>query len=111
VLTSSFPTFRRLEHGIVHILWRISPMLADLLLIGMIVWAVLNVRWDRAVEKELESLRRRGEPVSITELVPSRPPDGENATLVYQKVFRVTFDHPTRAPELLSPNDLVTFRE
>lgn len=55
-----------------------------------------------AIEKELASIKARGEPVSLEELAPSLIPDEENAAFIYKEVFEKIGKVPAELRDLLS---------
>jgi hypothetical protein len=62
-----------------------------------IPWTYFNIKFGRQIERRLAALKADGLPVTIADVVPEPVPDAQNAAVVYQTVFEVSFD-PTTGP-------------
>ena len=94
-----FPTFRRIGAGIVRIsrrLIRAAPKVGFALLVlfvlAAIPWTYFNIKYGGELEAELARIKAAGEPVTLAEVVPKPVPDEQNAAVLYQKVFNVSFE-------------------
>lgn len=50
-------------------------------------WLVLNASARAAVEREIEKIRAKGEPVTLEDLAPPPVPDGENAAVILEPIL------------------------
>jgi len=89
-------------------LWRRSGALrwtVYLLLIFVVapatLWVTLDTINRRNVERKLQALRDAGDPVTTAELAPAPVLDDQNAAILYQQIFRVDFDDPSRSKDCL----------
>jgi type II secretory pathway pseudopilin PulG len=64
--------------------------------VGGIPWTYFNIKYSREVERELARLRAAGEPLTIEEMIPKPVPDEQNAALLYEPLFGVSFQPETR---------------
>ncbi|MGD9496904.1 MAG: hypothetical protein AB7Y46_11430 [Armatimonadota bacterium] len=54
-----------------------------------IPWTYFNITLGLKLERELQAIRDRGEPLTLEQAAPAMPPDSENAALIYNKIFRL----------------------
>jgi len=54
-----------------------------------IPWTYFNIMLGIALEREIEQIRERGQPVTIEQAAPPMPPADENAAPIYNKIFRL----------------------
>jgi len=73
------------------------------------IWCYCDATWGRLLDEELAAIRAAGAPITLMEAVPLPPPDDQNAAMVYQEVFRVTFD--PEAPPPTAPLPLTDLTE
>ncbi len=89
----SFPTFRRIGRGLIdgwpRRLRRLGIGLLVVFVVLAIPWTYFNITLGMNVERELEQIRERGEPLTLEEALPEMPPRNENAAYVYEQAFRV----------------------
>jgi hypothetical protein len=55
------------------------------------LWHCYDAKWGRELEARLAALQAQGIPLSIADAAPGPVPDDENAAVLYQTVFRVSF--------------------
>jgi len=67
--------------------------------VGGIPWTYLNIKYSGEVERELARLRDAGEPLTIEEMIPDPVPDDQNAAVIYQEVFDVSFERGQPQPQ------------
>ncbi len=70
-----------------------------IVVVGGIPWTYFNIKYSREIARELTRLREAGEPLSITEMIPEPVPDDQNAAMLYQEVFQVSFDRDKPQPK------------
>ncbi len=54
-----------------------------------IPWTYFNITLGLKLERELEAIRERGEPLTLEQALPETPPREQNAAYVYEQVFHV----------------------
>ncbi len=106
----SFPTFRRwarLDFPTLRRLWRFSWKIATRLpfvsrawwkrngrrlaatcLALAAIWTATNIYATILLNRELEAIRQRGEPLTMAELAPPPVPDNQNAALAYERAYK-----------------------
>src|SRR5437867_1533236 len=84
------PTFRAVGQ-IYRFLWRsvFRPLLLASMFFLLVAHVVTNVRAGRALEAELQTIRDRGEPLTLREGAPPPVPDDQNAAPLYKQAFRL----------------------
>ncbi|MFW6155752.1 MAG: hypothetical protein ACOC7J_00420 [Armatimonadota bacterium] len=104
----NFSTFRRIGRGIagwsarrrrglvewarrdwLRRLRRLGIGLLVLFVVLAIPWTYFNITLGMALEREIEQIRERGEPLTLEEALPETPPRSENAAYAYEEAFRV----------------------
>ncbi len=63
-----------------------------------IPWTYFNITLGLKLERELQAIRDRGEPLTLEQALPEMPPRDENAAYVYEQAFRI-FQKWTPTPE------------
>ncbi len=63
-----------------------------------IPWTYLNITLGLKLERELQAIRDRGEPLTLEQVIPQDLPREQNAAYVYEQAFRV-FQKWPHAPE------------
>lgn len=87
-----------------------------------IPWTYFNITLGLKLERELQAIRDRGEPLTLEQAAPEMPPPSENAALIYNKIFRLedwaftaAIDNPESdpTPSLLKqvPDEFVRARD
>jgi hypothetical protein len=66
-------------------------VLAALALVFGWYWGYQNLKWSRELSHRLEALRVSGQPMQASELALTLPPNDQNAALIYEQVFHVSF--------------------
>lgn len=54
-----------------------------------IPWTYFSVTLGLKLERELQAIRDRGEPLTLEQAAPEMPPPSENAALIYNEIFRL----------------------
>ncbi|HVF85529.1 MAG TPA: hypothetical protein VM821_06085 [Abditibacteriaceae bacterium] len=91
-----FPTFRRLARGLLGRLGRLPFLsrawwkrnkrrVAAACLTFAAIWTATNIYASVLLNRELEAIRKRGEPLTMAELAPPPIPDAQNAAILYRR--------------------------
>jgi hypothetical protein len=64
---------------------------AALALALFLSWGYLNLKWSRELDRRLRALRAAGQPMQAGEVACGPVPEAQNAAVLYQQVFRVSF--------------------
>ena len=95
----SFPTFRRLlgrfrflplgqlrrlPRRVANWFWRNKRRFAMAALTSVALWVATNIYAGVLLNRELEAIKQRGEPLTMVEMVPPIP-DAKNAAILYQR--------------------------
>ena len=103
---SRFPTFRKVGRGVTKFsgnLWRRTRRgLLWLVIILVAAHISLNLWASLQLNRELGTIRQRGEPLTLAELVPPPVPDAQNAAKFYQRANAAL---PEPAQRILSGHD------
>ena len=75
--------------------------LLSLLVLPAAAWLVADQVGRAAVRREIRALEALGQTVSWEDLVPPKPPDEENAALLYRKAFRFLAEEDSDTEEAL----------
>lgn len=106
-----FPTVRRigrwLTRGWPRRLRRLGIALLVVFVALGIPWTYFSVTLGLKLERELQAIRDRGEPLTLEQAAPEMPPLSENAAYVYEQAFRVLQKWP-QAPEGAIPGTPLT---
>lgn len=54
-----------------------------------IPWTYFNITLGLKLERELQAIRDRGEPLTLAQAAPEMPPRDQNAALIYNQIFRL----------------------
>jgi hypothetical protein len=92
--SGSPPARRRLPGCVIGLLYL---LLGLALLIGL-PWTYLTIKWQRQLDRRLAPLRAAGQPLTMAQAAPPMPPASENAAVVYQQVFQVSFAGNSQGP-------------
>ncbi len=89
--SKNFPTFRRLlgrfgRWPFMSRAWwkRNKRRMAWLCLVLVAIWTATNIYASVLLNRELEAIRQRGEPLTLAELAPPPVPDAQNAAVLYK---------------------------
>jgi hypothetical protein len=122
----NFPTFsrllsrfKRMPRSVLGWFFRNRRRFAVALLIFAALWVATNIYASFVLNREMNAIRQRGEPLTVAELAPPPIPDTENAALLYRRAasFKMTNDEKLqleglnpRSNQPLSPQEAATIR-
>lgn len=90
--------------------WRFTgPILGGLFLLLLGGYVITNVYAGQELERELTSVREKGEPLTLREIAPPPLPDEENAALLYVKAFTLLPRTKGNGKKQITDEDTVTY--
>jgi len=68
---------------------RLGLALLIVFVVLAIPWTYFNITLGLKLERELQAISDRGEPLTLEQAAPEMPPPSENAALIYNEIFRL----------------------